>query len=60
MFVDPNPFPYLRQDQFVGFGLGEIYFTDDSIPEDKKEWLRAEYKKWWDKEQEENIKNDRT
>ena len=48
MFIDPNPFPHLKQEQFAGLGKGEILFLDKSIPEDKKDWLRQEYKKWWE------------
>ncbi len=48
MFIEVKPFPYLKQDQFAGRGDGEIFFLDKSIPEEKKEWLRKEYKKWWD------------
>lgn len=44
MWIDPIPFPYLKQEQFTGLGDGEIYFLDKTIPEEKKNWLREEYK----------------
>ena len=47
MFIDPNPFPYLKYGQYAGTSDGNILFLDKSIPEEKKEWLRKEYKKWW-------------
>ncbi len=50
MFIEVKPFPYLKQDQFAGRGDGEIFFLDKSIPEEKKEWLRKEYKKCWTSE----------
>lgn len=50
MIIDENPFPYLKPGQYAGRGFGEIVFLDDSIPEDKKEWLRKKYKEWWEKE----------
>lgn len=47
MIIDPKPFKYLEPEQYAGKGNGEIVFLDDTIPEDKKEWLKKEYKKWW-------------
>ncbi len=44
MWIDPIPFPYLKQEQFAGLGDGEIYFLDKTIPEEKKNWLREKYK----------------
>lgn len=55
MFIDSNPFPYLERDQYAGTGNGNIVFLDDSIPDEKKDWLRQEYKKWWDKREEERF-----
>ena len=55
MFIEPHPFPYLKPGQFAGRGNGEIVFLDKDIPEDKKEWLREEYKKWWDERQKERL-----
>ena len=51
MFIDKNPFPYLEEGQYAGRGFGEIIFLDDSIPEEKKKWLRQKYKEWWEEEQ---------
>lgn len=56
MFIDANPFPYLEQKQFAGDGLGNIIFLDKSIPEEKKDWLRKEYREWWKKREEEIIR----
>ncbi len=59
MFIEPKPFPYLEQDQFVGNAVGDIVYFEDSVPEEKREWLRDEYKKWWKERQEELIKTNR-
>lgn len=53
MFLEKNPFPYLRQDQFAGDGEGNIIFLDQTIPADKKEWLKKEYMKWWNEREKE-------
>ena len=55
MFIEPNPFPYLKQEQFAGRGNGEIIFLDKTIPDADKEWLRREYKKWWDNRKEKRF-----
>lgn len=60
MFIEPHPFPYLRQDQYAGRGLGEIIFLDPEIPEDQKEWLRKEYKIWWEERTEERFRKEET
>ena len=59
MFIEPHPFPYLEQGRFAGRGNGEIVFLDPEIPEEKKEWLREEYKKWWEEREAEMIKTGR-
>ncbi len=56
MLTEPQPFPYLEQGQYAGRGDGEIIFPDPEIPEEKKEWLRIEYKKWWKERQAEMLK----
>ena len=55
MLVDPHPFPYLKLGQYAGKGNGEIVFLDPEIPEEKKEWLREEYRKWWKERWEERL-----
>lgn len=57
MFVETHPFPYLKSGQYAGRGDGTIVFLDKNIPDEKKEWLREEYKKWWDEREEEKMKN---
>lgn len=59
MLINPNPFPHLEQIQFAGLGNGEIVFLDKTIPEAKKEWLRQEYRKWWEEQQQERLLSDR-
>ena len=51
MLVDPHPFPYLKSGDYIGLAFGEIVILDKTMPEDKKNWIKAEYKKWWDEKQ---------
>lgn len=57
MFFERNPFPYLKQEQYAGKGNGEIVFLDKTIPENEKEWLKTEYKKWWEEREKEILEN---
>lgn len=56
MFIEPNPFKYLKPGQYAGLGNGEIVFLDKDIPDEKKEWLKKEYKKWWEEKEKRETK----
>ena len=57
MFIEKDPFPYLKSGQYAGLSNGEIVILDKTIPKDKVEQIKAEYKKWWKKRQREMIED---
>ena len=56
MYIEPHPFPYLKPGQYADLGNGEICFLHESVPEEKREWLRIEYGKWWKEREEERLR----
>lgn len=55
MIIDSDPFTLLEQWQYAGTGDGNIIFLDKSIPDEEKELIRVEYRKWWEKKQKTRI-----
>lgn len=54
-YYEREPFPYLRAEQYINMsGDGEIVITDHTIPKERIEWIKEEYRKWW-KEREKRI-----